>query len=187
MELPPQQTGNGQGRAEQGKRSNSPAGSHLPGRPGRRLCVWAGSDDQDGTRCDLHGEISRPKDGQVMPFRNLQDDLFLLSFLAEVLGQFLAQQARVGADDVVLAGVISRRALKDVDADVLLGGFTGGIAHGAIRYIEQEVSEARRRLKGMAGGDSLYQRPLARIRVGLAALGSLKGTLHRSEFMVFHP
>lgn len=65
----------------------------------------------------------------------------------------------MGSDDAVFARVISGGTTEYVNADLLLGGFLGGIANGALPHVEQEIPKSRRCFQELAGRNPLHQLP----------------------------
>lgn len=80
--------------------------------------------------------VSGQEYGEVVPLGDLDDEGFGGAFGVEVGGEFEAQEPGLAADDTVLAGVETGGALKDLDADLLLGGVFGTLTDSAGRDVE---------------------------------------------------
>ena len=109
------------------------------------------------------GLFARVKLGDVGAFGDDDDFGFKAAFVGEVTFQFQAKLARLGADDVVFAGVIVWRAAEDLYADLLLGGGFGFVAESALCNIEEKRAEAGAFLERGAGNNPLHEEP-ARIQ-----------------------
>jgi hypothetical protein len=79
--------------------------------------------------------IRGTKNGEVVAFGDLHEKLFVGSFVSEISAEFQAKEPGLRADDAVVAGVVARDAMKDVNTDLLLGSFLGDFAQTAVDYI----------------------------------------------------
>lgn len=85
-----------------------------------------------------------------MPFRNGDDYLLLRSFTRKVFRELLPERSSVSAHDAVLSGIKSRRSLKNMNPDVLFGGFFRSIPERTIRDVEKELPQAQGGLEAPA-------------------------------------
>jgi hypothetical protein len=72
-------------------------------------------------------QMSGQEDWKIVALGDFDDHLFIGTLGVEVLSKLLSKQTGMRTDDTVLAGVIARRPLEDVNTDVLLGCFFGTI------------------------------------------------------------
>jgi len=101
------------------------------------------------------GVIRWAKDGEVVAFGDLDEELFVVSLAREISGQLQTEETCLRTHDAVVAGVVSRYAMKDVNADLLLGGFFGSFAQTAVDYIEEELNQFGRRAEVRTCYDTL--------------------------------
>jgi hypothetical protein len=105
------------------------------------------------------GVIRGTKDGEVVAFGNLDEEFFTVSLVREISGQLQTEEPGLRTHDTVVAGVVSRYAMKDVNADLLLGGFFGNFAQTAVDYIEKELNQFWRRAEVRTCYDTLSEGP----------------------------
>ncbi len=106
--------------------------------------------------------MAKPEDGKVMALGNLDNRWLGGTFRGEKLRQLLAKKAGVRSHDAVFAAVVSRRAMKDVYADLLFSSGFRSFLQGAFSDIEKKFTESYRAVKVTAGNDSFNQ-PGARV------------------------
>ncbi len=92
-----------------------------------------------------------------MALGNLDNRGLRRAFGRKVLRQLLPQQAGMRPDDAVFAAVISRRAMKDVHADLLFRCGFGGFFQGAFSDIEKKFTQPQRAAEVTAGNDPFNQ------------------------------
>ena len=80
------------------------------------------------------------KNGKVMSFGNIEDQILFCPFCGKVRLQFLAEEARVRPYNTVLAGVIARGAAKNTNADLLFGGVFRSFADRASGDVKQKLA-----------------------------------------------
>ena len=81
---------------------------------------------------------------QVGALRNLQNHrLFLAGRRLVILRQFGSEVSGLGPDDVVVPGVVIRRAAENVDPNLLFGHLVGLLQEGALGHVLQECFEPR--------------------------------------------
>ena len=73
-----------------------------------------------------------------MALGNLNDCRLGRALGRKVLRQPLPQQTRMGSNDAVFAAVVPRRAVKDMNADLLLRCRFGGPFEGALSNVEKK-------------------------------------------------
>jgi len=88
------------------------------------------------------------EEGKISAFRDRNNVRLTLPFGLKVGAQSFSQLAGLDADNAVLAHVVVRRAMKNVDRDLLfldlIQGFT---AESTVAYISEKLLELRRFLK----------------------------------------
>ena len=84
----------------------------------------------------------------------------LIGALGSIEGvQFLAQQSRLRADDIIFIGIIIWRTLEDPLANSLFADLVNAIFQRTTTNIQQKVLQPRRFDELLAAGDSLRQAP----------------------------
>jgi hypothetical protein len=101
--------------------------------------------------------LAKPESGKVVAFGNLDNCRLRCTFSGEKLSQLLPEKASVRPNDAVFAAVISRRAMEDVDTDLLFRRGLGSLLKGAFTDIEEEFTKPQRAAEVTAGNDSLNQ------------------------------
>jgi hypothetical protein len=105
------------------------------------------------------GVICGTKEGEVVAFGDFDDELFAVSLVSEISGQLQTEEPSLRTHDAVVAGVVSRYATKDVNADLLFGGFFGNFTQTAVDYIEEELNQFWRRAEVRTCYDTLSESP----------------------------
>jgi hypothetical protein len=107
----------------------------------------------------LHALGSCAKDGKIVALGDLDEHLFAASLIGEVGRELQAEKPGLRAHDAVVAGIVARDAVKDMNADLLLGGFFGGVTQTAINHIKKELDELGRGVEMRAYNDTLSEGP----------------------------
>ena len=94
-----------------------------------------------------------------MPFVYFYYLMFGYALPREIICKLLPQEASVGSNNAVLAGVVSGDALKDPNPNLLFSCIFWCLTKGALRYVEQEIPQPRRSTKRLARSDPLHQLP----------------------------
>jgi hypothetical protein len=98
------------------------------------------------------------EEGKISAFRDRNNVRLTLPFGLKVGAQSFSQLAGLDADNAVLAHVVVRRAMKNVDRDLLfldlIQGFT---AESTVAYISEKLLELRRFLKTVTRENPLKQ------------------------------
>ena len=87
----------------------------------------------------------------------------------EVICKLLPQEASVGSNNAVLAGVVAGDTLKDPNPNLLFSCIFWCVAKGTLRYVEQEVSQPGRSTKRLARSNPLHQLPAWIAQQGVGA------------------
>jgi hypothetical protein len=101
--------------------------------------------------------LAKPESGKVVTFGNLDDCRLRRALSGEKLSQLLPEEASVRSYDAVFAAVISRRAMKDVNTDLLFGCGFRCLLKCAFADIQEEFTKPQRAAEVTAGNNSFNQ------------------------------
>lgn len=128
----------------------------------------------------LGGYSSHPRiaeDRDIAAFGDFDDQGLRLAEDVEILVQPEPQLAGMNAHGAVLKGAVVRRLTQNCLADLLLGQLVGATMKGALRDVEEEITQAGRFMKSGTGGDPLDQLPpLITHQVVLTAISLQSGS-----------
>ena len=110
-----------------------------------------------------------------MPLRHIDDDLFVRAFVLEIGCQLLSQQPGMCSHNAVFAGVITRMAMKYVDANLLLRRLSRNFPNCTFRYVKQKLLQSQ---------GSFEVRTCCYSAQPISTAGPV--VTHQLDFMVFH-
>jgi hypothetical protein len=85
--------------------------------------------------------LAKPEGRKVVALGNLDNRWLGRAFRGEKLRQLLPKKAGVRSHDAVFAAVVSRRAMKDVHADLLFTGGFRSFLKGAFSAVKEKFTK----------------------------------------------
>src|SRR5580658_2141894 len=120
----------------------------LPGRQAPWLCP---------RRFHLRLFRTSLKDGQILPFRDADENGLVFALVGEMVLQLHPQYAGLRTNNIVFVRVVARRAAVYVNRNLRFGGLFRLVLSSTTAYVEKERPKPRGLFKCDAGGDATNQ------------------------------
>jgi len=91
------------------------------------------------------------------------------AFPGEIICKLLPQEAGMGSNNTVLAGVVSGDALEDPNPNLLFSCIFGCLSKGTLRDVKKEVPQPGRPTKRLARRNPLHKLPPGIAQQGVGA------------------